>query len=59
MLGVSSMTLQITGSAVIHFYQSVLRHTLLESKLYFLLGRKPQTSNRTHLAHLRRKSLLV
>ena len=47
MLVVSSMILQITGSAIVHFYQTVLRHTILESKLYFLLGRKPQTSNLT------------
>jgi hypothetical protein len=45
MLGVSSMMLQTTGSAVLYFYLTVLRHTLLESKLYFFTW--PKTSNLT------------
>ena len=48
LLCLSSLMLQITGSAVVHFYQNVLRHILLQSKLHLLLGRKPQTS---HLVH--------
>jgi len=39
------MMLQITDSAVVHSYQTVLRHTLLENKLYFFTWLK--TSNIT------------
>jgi hypothetical protein len=50
LLCVSFLVLQVTGSAVVHSYQNILRNILLESEFHLLLGPKPQTSHQTYLS---------